>query len=251
MPLRTDAELVNCSICGWWCVHEHGIYGETCGGWDFAAVGILRQWEVSSKVALLDALLAWLRSAWTFDQQARDSQAFAKTLADILRAAGAPGEVRHLGGRGRIGPRGIDLYLIREQEPWLLQVNRQLADAVVPLGMVTQVHGAALRGDRCTGLVLSGDAKFLRPISAELHLKPEEPYCVGISAPQEALALLPELRSPRRKTFIDALADLLAWEHPWRLPELYAREIRRAASNRSAPRSRIIPRRFSARRSQH
>ena len=56
-----------------------------------------------------------------------------------------PCEVRHVGVAGGNGDGGIDLYLIREEEEWLVQVKRRLTDNPEPIESIRLLNGVLLR----------------------------------------------------------------------------------------------------------
>src|SRR5437899_176606 len=146
-----DTTLLRCRSCGWWCLEEFGEDLEDHKmGYGAVAIGVLKKWDVSAKDVPVAAVRAYLRSHQKSSAfKVLHPTTFERLIADCLRVEYAPCEVRHVGVAGGSGDGGIDLYLIKDGEEWLVQVKRRLTDSSEPIETIRLLNGVLLKTGKC------------------------------------------------------------------------------------------------------
>jgi hypothetical protein len=186
--------LAKCQICGWWCLEEFGYYYENQNpfqGYGCVAIGMLKEWDVSSTEAPVAALRAYVRShSKSASFKVLDARAFERLIADCLKIEYAPCEVRHVGVAGGNGDGGIDLYLIRDEEEWLVQVKRRLTDDPEPIETIRLLNGVLLREGKHKGLLVTSAQRFSRNASRETRIMTPGPYQIELITGEDVVRMI-------------------------------------------------------------
>lgn len=101
-------------------------------------------------------------------------------IAECLRYEFQPCEVHHVGARGGKGDQGVDIYLIKDEIEWLIQVKRRLTDNPESVDTIRLLNGVLLREGKYNGMVVTSAASFTRNAKSETSIKTPGTYCVKL-----------------------------------------------------------------------
>jgi HJR/Mrr/RecB family endonuclease len=177
-----ETYLYTCANCGWWAFHE--FLDDRERAWpemDYFLCGAMKIWNDS----ILDHAIGTLRDYLakhdrTADFKALNPQTFELLVAECLKHEFKPCEVRHVGVTGGQGDGGIDIYLIKENEEWLIQVKRRLTDSPEPIQTIRELNGVLLREGKQKGIVVTSAPRFTRNAEAETSIKTTGAYVVKL-----------------------------------------------------------------------
>lgn len=186
--------LFKCSKCSWWFLEEYGEWVETHSPWHsyaLLAIGVLKKWAVASKTIPISALRTYIGShARSAALKVLHPTAFERLVADCLKWEYRPCEVKHVGVAGGAGDGGIDLYLIREDEEWLVQVKRRLNDDPEPIETIRSLNGVLLREGKHKGIVVTSASRFTRNANEEARIATPGPYEVQLISGGEIIEMV-------------------------------------------------------------
>lgn len=194
MPV-VDTMLYQCTHCQWWAIRESGADYEIPGGdWDFLVAGSIKQWDLSSRevpLAILKRYFAQSKDKFAF--KVLDSLVFEKLIAECLRYEYQPCEVHHVGARGGSGDGGVDIYLIKDEVEWLIQVKRRIVDSPEPVATIRSLNGVLLREGKQKGMVITSAPSFTRNSHRETEIQTPGAYCVNLKDRGDILTMLAQL----------------------------------------------------------
>jgi hypothetical protein len=223
IPLIDFTYLFICPECKWWAVRESGADREVRGEWDYLAVGTVKKWELSSKDIPISVLRRYFEQHDRIDFKLLDASAFEKLIAECLRYEFQPCEVHHVGARGGKGDQGIDIYLIKDEIEWLIQVKRRLTDNPEPVDTIRLLNGVLLREGKYNGMVVTSAASFTRNAQSETSIKTPGAYCVKLINRGDVLSMIAKIPHEQNEPWRKVLND----EHWWsRSPQKISEEFK-------------------------
>jgi restriction endonuclease len=202
---------VICDNCGWWMVRTHGEDYDRDGGWDDVSIGCLKTFSVESATIPTQILLEWLKQGKNLDFHVLDANVFERLVADVLRVEYAPCEVKHVGARGGGGDGGIDIYVIRGNEQWLVQVKRRIKATTEPISTIRSLSGVLLREGEHQGIVVTSAPQFSRNAGQETYIKTAGPYSVRLINRGALLEIVETKVPPLTDPWLPALENGAAW----------------------------------------
>lgn len=223
IPLIDFTYLFTCPECKWWAIRESGADREVRGEWDYLAVGTVKKWELSSKDIPISVLRRYFEQHNRIDFKLLDASAFEKLIAECLRYEYHPCEVNHVGARGGKGDQGIDIYLIKDETEWLIQVKRRLTDNPEPVDTIRLLNGVLLREGKYKGMVVTSAASFTRTAKSETLIKTPGAYCVKLINRGDILSMIAKIPHEQNEPWQKVLNDKQWWS---RSPQTISEEFR-------------------------
>ncbi len=194
-PMLDPTQLYLCQDCRWWAIRESGWYIEVYCVFDYFITGCIKSFELSRKRHLIASLKDRIERDGEVDTTRCEGM-----IAGTLRSAGHPCEVYRVGERMRPQEGRTDIYLVEDDDSWIVQVSRK--DKLVMVIPLQNLCGFRLRGGKIHELVLRCE-----PVGATGRKSPEwgelirGPFCVKALGPE------------RLERLIDQGPQTLA--HPW------------------------------------
>lgn len=212
--------LYTCTECKWWSVRESGSDAEVDCEWDCIVTGVAKQWDLSSKDVPTSILKDYFeKNDRTIDFKVLDAYVFEKLIAECLRYEYAPCEVHHVGARGGRGDSGIDIYLIKDDTEWLIQVKRRLTDNPESVDTIRLLNGVLLRDGKYNGMVVTSAASFTRTSEAEISIKTPGPYCIKLINRGDILNMLAKMPQGQAVPWQNVLDDKVYWSNQQAMSE--------------------------------
>jgi hypothetical protein len=200
IPVHHYTYLHQCPECGWWGIREFWEDVEAHGANDFLTSGILTEWDISSKSIPISILTNYLQTKDPkSDYKLVNSLVFEKLIAECLRYEYAPCEVYHVGARGGEGDRGVDIFMIKDDTEWLIQVKRRVNDKLESVDAVRMLNGVLLREGKRYGMVITSAPHFTKHAESETEVKTSGAYSVRLldrGAIHGMIARLPRSEEP-------------------------------------------------------
>ena len=167
-------KLFTCKQCGWWALRECGEYFETNSGWDYLLSGVIKSWPSGSKGIKLDVIRRhFIKRNHKIDLTILDATAYEKQIQECLCAEFGPCEVHHVGVRRQGANNIIDLFMIKDQDEWLIQITRKLIDKPESVQFIRNLNGALLGENKPNAILISSaEAYTEKPRSASQIMKP-------------------------------------------------------------------------------
>lgn len=109
-----------------------------------------------------------------------DAWAFERLVADCLRHEFGPCVVHHVGASGGSGDGGVDVYMVKDDEVWLIQVKRRLNSKPEPIQTIRLLNGVLLREGNCRGMVVTSAEAFSRNAAQETGIRTPGSYSVRL-----------------------------------------------------------------------
>lgn len=200
-----EATSLSCK-CGWWAHEEHFEDYEVSYGWDILVAGVLQKWEVSSHAVPVAILRDHLLKNGSAAFLATDPSAFERLMAHCLAYELGPCAVHHVGARGGRGDGGVDIYLVKDETEWLIQVKRRLADRKEGVETVRLLNGVLLREGKAHGMVVTSAHGFTKGAMRESVPVSAGAYCVRLIDRGDVLAMLQKIPSSAEEARTRALS---------------------------------------------
>ena len=201
-----------CLSCGWWALREQGEYHEVSGGWDTVVSGAIKHWNLADHELPISFIRGLYERNKTIDLKVLDAMVFERLIAECLRYELGPCEVHHVGVRGGRGDGGIDLYLVKEEQEWLVQIKRRLTDKSEPVETIRLLNGVLLRDGKTMGMVVTSAPSFSRNAVDEAMIKTPGAYQMKLVDRGQVLEMVKRIPFKEPEPWRTALTDLAAWE---------------------------------------
>lgn len=215
MPLYQYTILYTCSNCYWWCVRESWDILEYGGEYDYVITGIAKKWNLSDRNIPISILKDYLiKNKKKSNFGVIDSFVFEKLIAECLKYEYRPCEVHHVGARGGKGDEGIDIYLIKDDIEWLIQVKRRIKECSEPVDTIRLLNGVLLRKGKQHGMVITSANSFTRNAKAETAIQTPGAYCVELIDRGDILKMLSKAHEGKEP-----------WQRALDDPDVYYREL--------------------------
>jgi hypothetical protein len=175
--------LLECECCRWWGVEEKGADTDNRDyylGFHFLVSAVCKWYDIGDKDAPAKALCDYFRGKDEIDFKSIHPAGFEKLIAECLRCEFGPCEVHHVGAAGGSGDRGIDIYMVKDDTTWLVQVKRRLNDKPESVDTIRLLNGVLLRDGHHHGMVITSAKSFSRNASAETEISTSGPYVVRL-----------------------------------------------------------------------
>ena len=198
IPVHDFSFLYKCEKCCWWSIREGWTLCEYDRELDYLITGIAKKWNLSDKnmpISILRDYFELKKSSFEF--KVLDANVFEKLIAECLRYEYHPCEVHHVGARGGKGDNGIDLYLIKDDNEWLIQVKRRLTDQPEPIETIRLLNGVLLRDGKHYGMVVSSANTFTKNAKDETMIRTSGAYSVKLIDRGNILSMLSKI--PRQQ----------------------------------------------------
>lgn len=203
IPVHNFSFLFLCEQCDWWCVREGWTLCEYDLELDYLITGVAKKWNLSDKNIPISILHEYFQSKKSsFEFKMLDANVFENLIAECLRYEYMPCEVHHVGARGGKGDSGIDLYLIKDDTGWLIQVKRRLTNQPEPIETIRLLNGVLLRDGKHHGMVVTSANNFTKNAESEATISTPGAYVIKLVDRGDILSMLS--RIPRK-------------EEPWRI----------------------------------
>ena len=224
MPDPDGTELSTCAKCRWWGLRERGDNISSLSGWDTLASGIVRRWDLDSHDLPIDALISHFKNIRTIEFRVLDPTVFEKLVAECLKVEYGPCEVYHVGARGGAGDGGVDIYIVKGNEDWLIQVKRRISDRPEPITTIRELNGVLLREGKTRGMVVTSAPRYTQGAKDETNIQTVGPYCIKLLNSGHVFEMIERLPIIEKRSWEHALDSLsgYAGAHP-ELPDEYLR----------------------------
>ncbi len=220
-PIIDSTEMYLCQICDWWSIRERGFYIYTNNGWEYLATGIQKQWDLSSSEIPLEIVHDYIDSQNPlFDFKILNPYTFEKLIAEVLRVEYHPCEVHYVGAHGGGGDGGIDLYLVKDNIEWLIQVKRRLNSKSEAVETIRLLNGVLLREGKQNGMVVTSAKKFSRNAKNEVQIKTPGTYVVRLIDRGDIHSFLARMPSGRKPGWMRAQSDTTIFHFDDTLPDI-------------------------------
>ena len=214
-PLLDPTCLYVCPGCGWWAVRESGWYVQVYGVFDYLVTGVLKNFDLSRKQPLISLLQDRIEGG-----EEIDAAKCGEAIAEALRLEGHPCEVWRLGSRR--GPRGWrkDVYVVEDDDRWLVQVSCLESTNLDP---IETLGGFILRGGEIQGLVLRAESAGATGQGSPERIGPERgPFCVSALDPARVLRLVEKDRRVNNPPWLKVLDEESCWAEPQGMSKEFA-----------------------------
>src|SRR5262249_41369838 len=141
---------------------------------------VCRWYDLSAKDVPVSVLREHLTAKGDLDFRLIHPWAFERLIADCLLHEFGPCEVHHVGVNGGGGDGGVDIYMIKDDVTWLVQVKRRLNRKPESIETIRLLNGALLREGRFRGMVVTSAESFTRNALSETVIQTPGPYRVRL-----------------------------------------------------------------------
>lgn len=212
-PVVDFTHLYTCTQCKWWAIRESGIDAEIQYEWDAMVAGVAKKWDLSSKEVPISVLRNYFeKNNRTLEFKVLDAHVFEKLIAECLKYEYQPCEVYHVGARGGKGDDGVDIYLIKEETEWLIQVKRRLTDSPEPVDTIRLLNGVLLRDGKYNGMVVTSASTFTRNAATEVSIKTPGSYCIKLINRGDILRMLAQIPQDKSHPWQKGLGEHANWQ---------------------------------------
>ena len=198
--------LLRCESCGWWGVEEKGSdtdNKEYYFGFHFLVSAVCKWYDTSDKDAPTRALCDYFRGKDETDFKAIHPFGFERLISECLRYEFGPCEVHHVGADGGSGDGGVDIYMIKDDTTWLVQVKRRLNDKPEPVESIRLLNGVLLREGHHRGMVVTSAKSFSKNANVEKSISTPGPYEVRLVDRGGVIDMLKKVPSVDLEQFLD------------------------------------------------
>lgn len=210
-----------CNKCGWWGVRESGVEGEINYEYDIFFNAVIKKYDIGSKDIPINILRDYFeRKKEKIEFEKIDPFVFEKLVAECLKYEFQPCEVYHVGSRGGKGDMGIDIYMVREEEEWLIQVKRRRFDKKESIETIRLLNGVLLREGKHRGMVLTSALSFSKNVQKELNIQTPGPYIVKLFNRGDIINMLKKVPLEKKltpeggvKQIMSSDKDSFEWAH--------------------------------------
>ncbi len=207
-------KLFTCKQCGWWVLRECGEYFETNSGWDYLLSGVIKSWPSGSKDIQIDVIRRhFIKRNHKIDLTILDATAYEKQIQECLCAEFGPCEVHHVGVRRQGANNVFDLFMIKDQDEWLIQIKRSLINKPESVQLIRNLHGALFWENKAKAILVSSAQSHTGKTRSSPQIMTSGPYVAELLDRGDIVKMIEKTSLSNNEPWQMGMKDIEVWKN--------------------------------------